>query len=198
MNAGRVISKTPETPAEQPTASAPRQELRKLAVFGLAYFLAHEVAFLYPDAGKVLAAVWPAAGIGLGALLLLPRRLWPASLLTIFLTGVSANVLSGRPLLHSVGFMAANVLESLLCAEAMTRWCGEQIRFTRVKEIVALALCAVLVNACTALVGAGVASSTHLPFWDFWFTWWVADGLGLMLITPLLVTWAGFKVPRTG
>lgn len=39
-----------------------------IAFLALACFLAHALAFLFPDARKVLAAVWPAGGVGLAAL----------------------------------------------------------------------------------------------------------------------------------
>src|ERR1035438_10378532 len=165
-----------------------------IAFLALAYFLAHEVALLVPDAQKLVAAIWPASGIGLAALLLSPRRRWPVVLLILFLAGVSADVWSGRSLLASVGFMTANVTESLACAWLISRCCGEAVRFSRVKEVVALIVCATAVNACTALLGACTATFTGgSPFWSAWQTWWVSDGLGILLLTPPIVAWSGFQ-----
>src|ERR1017187_6104007 len=129
-----------------------------IAFLALAYFLAHEVALLVPDAQKVVAAIWPAGGIGLAALLLSSRRRWPSILLILFLAGILADLLSGRSLLAGIGFMTASVTESLAGAWLISRWCGEAVRFSRVKEVVALIVCATAVNACTALIGAGTAS----------------------------------------
>ena len=44
-----------------------------LTIVGLAYFFAYQLALLVPDSAGVLAAIWPAGGIGLAALLLNPR-----------------------------------------------------------------------------------------------------------------------------
>ena len=187
-------SLTPSIPQSTVPASTPKHDALKLAVIALAYFFAHQVAFLFPDAGKVLAAVWPAGGIGLAALLLSPRRLWPAIATTLFVAGNTANLLDGRPLVNSLGYMTANVLESLACALFILRWCGEHVTFTRVKDILALLCAATLVNAATALLGAGTAAlTTAAPFWSFWGTWWVADGLGILLVAPLIVTFRGFE-----
>jgi hypothetical protein len=77
----------------------PRNRTRLLGV-GLAYFFAHQLAFLFPDSAGMLVAVWPAGGIGLAALLLHPRSLWPTLLSVMFGAGVAANLLSGRPVLR--------------------------------------------------------------------------------------------------
>lgn len=167
-----------------------RQNAVRIAVIGLAYFLSHQVSFLFPDSAQVLMAVWPAGGIGLATLLLSPRRLWPAIIAAMFVAGNAANLLSGRPLFNSLGFMTANMIESLGGAWLITRWCGEYVRFNRIREILALISAATLVNAGTAFIGAGTASLAHVaPFWSFWTTWWISDCLGILLIAPLIVTW---------
>src|SRR5580693_2517236 len=107
----------------------------RLVTVAAAYFLADQLAFLFPDPQRVLSALWPAGGIGLAALLLSPRRQWPAILTAIFLAGNVANLLGGRGLAASLGFMTANVVESLACAWLITRWCGPGVRFGRVTEV---------------------------------------------------------------
>jgi PAS domain S-box-containing protein len=161
---------------------------------GLAYYLAHRISFFFPDSAKVLMAVWPAGGIGLASLLLCQRRLWPAILAVMFVAGNTANLLSGRPVVCSLGFMTANVLESFGCAWVVIKWSGSSPTFTRVKDVVALIFAATAVNACTSFVGAGTAFFTHTAsFRSFWVTWWVADGLGILIVTPLIVLWSNLK-----
>ena len=180
--------------AERVPVRAYGQNALWIAFLALAYFVAHEAALLFPDAQKVLAAVWPVGGIGLAALLLSPRRRWPLVLALLFLAGILADLLSGRSLLAGIGFMTANVTESLAGAWLISRWCGEAVRFSRVKEVLALIACATAVNACTAFAGAGTASFiSSSPFWNTWQTWWVAHGLGILLVTPLIVTWSDFQ-----
>jgi PAS domain S-box-containing protein len=175
-----------------------RHDLLRIAAVALAYFLAHKLAFGFPDAQRVLAAVWPAGGIGLAALLLSRRRLWPALLLAMFVAGVSASLMSGRPPLASSGFMFANDAESFFCAWMIQWLCGREVRFTRVREILTLAAAATVVNAATAVLGAGTAAlANHSAFGNFWLTWWVADGLGILLVTPLIVTWYGLRQSLT-
>src|ERR1035441_2190005 len=86
--------------AERVPVRAYGQNALWIAFLALAYFVAHEAALLFPDAQKVVAAVWPAGGIGLAALLLSPRRRWPLVLALLFLAGILADLLSGRSLLE--------------------------------------------------------------------------------------------------
>src|SRR5208283_1791936 len=53
-------------------------------LIALACFLAHNLVFLFRESQTAPAAVWPASGIGLAALLLCPRRLWPTILGVLF------------------------------------------------------------------------------------------------------------------
>jgi signal transduction histidine kinase len=172
------------------------QDVIRVILIALLYFMAHWIAFLFPDTERILAAIWPAGGIGLAALLLNRRRLWIPILAGMFIAGNIANLMVNRPLFNSLGFMTANVLESLLCAWAIIYWCGENVTFTRVREVLALIFAAVFVNAGTALIGAGTAWFTSLaPFWNFWETWWVADGLGILIVAPLIVAWLKPREP---
>ncbi len=160
-------------------------------LFAASYFLAHRLAFLFPDAGKVLTTIWPAGGLGLAALLLSPRRLWPAMLAALFVAGNLADVLAGRSLASGLGFTAANAIESLACAWVMQAWCGREIRFTHMREVAALVFAAMAVNAATACIGAGTAAlALARPFWHSWISWYVADALGILVVAPFVITWA--------
>ena len=110
-----------------------KQAAARIIVAALAYFAAHEMTFLFPDSQRVLAVVWPAAGVGLAALLLSPRRRWVWIIPALFVAGNTADLLSGRPLFNSIGFMTANMPESLACACLISWWSGKDVRFVRIE-----------------------------------------------------------------
>jgi PAS domain S-box-containing protein len=156
----------------------------------VAYFAAQTLAFKFPDSFGLVAPIWPASGIALASLLLSPQSQWPALLGCLFAAGMAANLTTDRPLVASVGFMIANVCETAGSAWLATWFCGDKLRFARIREVLALAGAALFVNSAAALVGAGAAVvAVGARFWPFYWTRWVADGLGLLLVTPLVVVW---------
>jgi PAS domain S-box-containing protein len=188
---------TPESPTlVQKLASAITDKVRarwflRLAFFTTAYFLCQQIAFMVPETKDLVAAVWPAAGVALAALLLSPRRDWPLLLALFFLAGLGANLTTNRPWFARTGFMVANICETTGAAFLITRWCGTNTRFQRMKDMLSLIAAATLLNGATAFIGAGTAALTsRADFWLFYRTWWIADGLGLLLLTPAIVVWA--------
>ncbi len=162
-----------------------------VVIAALGYFLTQMLSFYFPDADKVVMVIWPAAGVGLAAFLLLPRDRWPLLALAIFVAGNLANLIEGRNPLLSLGFMGVNLLESWLCALVILKMSGATPRLDRLVEVAALALAAVLVNALTSLpaVAIAVMVSGADPA-ESWQSWWISDGLGILIIAPFVLSWA--------
>src|SRR4051812_19955741 len=82
---------------------------------GIGYFVLArvglEVGLLSVQRPTDVAAVWPANGLTLAALLLARRRWWAALLLSAYAGNVAASVLAGRPPTASVLFALVNVAE---------------------------------------------------------------------------------------
>lgn len=159
-----------------------------LLIVGIFYYIACNISLLFPGTATVIALIWPAAGLGLGVLLLFPKSKWLLIILIIFLSGILANI-SHRTFLASIGFMTTNVLESFLSAWFITKINGEYVKFTKVKEIISLLVAVFFINSFTAILGATIATITNKdPFYTAWLTWVIADGFGMMLMTPFVVT----------
>lgn len=158
----------------------------RVIIVGVSYFLATQFAFWFSGT-EGMASVWPAGAIGLVALLFNPRWLWPALLTVLFASGVAATIIAGRPPTECVGFMLANVAETVLSAGVILYTCGNNVSFCRLKEIGSLIFAATIINAVTASIGSGIAALTSgNSFWTSYQTWWVANGVGLILLAPVL------------
>jgi PAS domain S-box-containing protein len=186
-----VPPQSPEQSGASPKSLRTSFPLIRIGVCSLAYFLAQVLAFQFPDSFGLVASIWPAAGIALASLLLSPRRFWPALLGCLFVSGLAANLTTARPVIVCVGFMVANICETAASAWLIVRLCGDKVSFTKIRDVLTLTAAASLINAVTALIGAGVASLViNLQFGSFYQTWWIADGLGILIVTPLIVIWA--------
>ena len=172
-----------------------KRDFLTLAGMVLAYFLAHQLAFFFPGSEKILKVIWPASGIGLAAFLYCPRRFWGALVAALFAAGFTADVLLGhcawRP---SLGYMAGNMTESVGCAWLILRLSGGFSNFNRLREILILIACATAVNAISACIGAATAAfACGASFQESWKSWFLADGLGILLVAPLIMGWVGLR-----
>ncbi len=167
------------------------QEIPRLAAVAIAYFIAARVGLLFIMQPEGIGSIWPPSGVALAALILIERRKWPLLLLVIFATNTAGNLTGGNSLLVSLGFALANIVEAAAGGWVIVHFCGPKITFARVKEVIVLCGVATLSNGITAFLGAAVAAlALGAPFFDTWFVWWVSDALGMILVTPVIVTWA--------
>jgi signal transduction histidine kinase len=135
--------------------------------------------------------VWAPAGISLAAVLLFGPRVWPG----ITLGAVIANWLVGAPLVAAIGIGIGNTLEGLIGASLLRSACGPRIHLDRVRDVTFFVVLAAGTSAMIAatigvvsLSFAGVVSGPQIG--TTWWTWWLGDLIGDLLVVPLALTWA--------
>jgi PAS domain S-box-containing protein len=161
-----------------------------LAGFAIAYLATVRLGLLFVAQPEGVASIWPVSGLALAVLLLNPKNQWSKLLVVFFVTNAVGNWSGGNSLPVSLGFALANTLEPLLGAWALTWICKSKITFERPVEITSLFGVATVCNGITALLGAAVAELAFgSPFFNSWLVWWASDGLGMILLTPFIVSW---------
>jgi diguanylate cyclase (GGDEF)-like protein/PAS domain S-box-containing protein len=166
----------------------------KLILVAIACWLTVRLGFLFTAKSVGVASVWIGSGLTLAILLLSPKKQWSALLALFFIAIVAGNLSGGNSLLVSLGFALTNVLEIIPVAWGITYFCGSQITFGRVREILTLFVITIFSNGITALLGAAVSVLAFgAPLWDTWLVWWLGSGLGMVLVTPFIVTWVTSK-----
>jgi PAS domain S-box-containing protein len=174
-------------------------DVARIALVALACLFVSELPFLFPSYSGLAEGLWTPGGVGLAALLLRPRREWPAILGAVFLAGIALHLQSGGTFPGGAGFNLATVLGLAACAWFITRYCGPDVRFARVKQILALIVSAAVVGGCAALLVAVLAAfASRAPDWRLWGVRCAADGLGILLLAPLIVTWVKPQVTLPG
>jgi PAS domain S-box-containing protein len=154
------------------------------------YFGAAKLGLLLDAVSGFASAVWPPTGISLVALSMFGYRLWPGIALGAFLVNVSA----GAPPLTAMGMAAGNTLEALVGTYLLRRVIGFHHSLDRLVDVCGLVgLAALLSTLVSATVGVtsgwlgGVISSAH--YREAWWTWWLGDMNGDLVVAPLLFTW---------
>ncbi len=146
------------------------------------------LALIVQPAG--IATVWPPSGLLLAILVLAPRRRWPALSGAVFLALVAVNLSVGNNLVMSASFGLANCTESVVAALVLTWQRPPSLTLTTLREVGLLAMVVIGTNALTSLLGATVATvGLGLPFGEMWLVWWIADGLGILLVGTTILTW---------
>ncbi len=157
----------------------------------LAYFLAARVGLEYAVAHPVISTVWPASGIGLAAVLLGGLRLLPA----IFIGAFAASfALQGNIAVCAITGLG-NSLDVLLGTLLLRHVLDFDVRVSRLRDVVCLIVVAATISPLpAALLGpfslalfGGLAWSEFIHVFRIW---WLGDSLGIVLIAPLLLTWA--------
>jgi signal transduction histidine kinase/CheY-like chemotaxis protein len=178
--------------------TAPRGPARwaLLAALAAAYFGTAKLGLSMAFLAEQVSPVWPATGLALASALLLGYRVWPAIALGAFL----ANVTSDEPLGTAAGIAAGNTLEAVAGAWLLRRYGGFRVALDRPRDVAALALMgAVGSTALGATIGVTSLCAGGLEPWSrfdtLWWVWWLGDGMGALVVAPVLLVWLGRAAP---
>ena len=163
------------------------------AVYIAAAKLSLRFASIHPSA----TPVWAPTGIGIATLLALGSRFWPAILSGAFV----ANFVTAGTALTSLGIATGNTLEALLAAYLVNRFASGRHAFERTWDSLRFALYAgVLSTTVAATFGTTSLSlggfAAWGQYWPIWRTWWLGDGAGALVFTPLLLLWTANPKPK--
>lgn len=171
--------------------------LTELALAFVAYFVVGIVGLAVPFTSGNISPVWPASGIALGAILLVGYRIWPAIAVGAFLV----NSLTQIPTVAALGIAVGNTIGPLIGAWLLRRFTSFQPSLTHLRDILGLVVCAALGGtAISATVGSLTLSLTPVNPWSSfgiaWLIWYLGDAMGVLIVTPLLLTFAGLRSIR--
>jgi PAS domain S-box-containing protein len=161
-----------------------------LIVLLLAYVASARLGLHLAFVHESTSAVWPPTGLAMAALLVLGFNVWPVIAIGAFVVNLLTSGVFGPSVLIAVG----NTLEAVTGAWLAQRFAAGAAAFERTSTIVrftglaALGATTIAASIGTlALVSGGLAAPEDIP--SIWFTWWLGDAVGAMVITPLIVLW---------
>ncbi|MGH8251537.1 MAG: MASE1 domain-containing protein [Steroidobacteraceae bacterium] len=177
----------------------PVDRVLKIVILAYGYCFTGGLGLLLAIPPGYATAVWPPSGIALAGLLWWGPRVWPGIWLGSFLVNVWVSItstnaeLSATSLLLAASIGVGSTLQALLGAFLVQRWVGISKLFESGPAILTFAAIAAL--CCLIAPTWGVTSMGILGVMDFgsyfgsWQTWWLGDLIGVLVVTPLLLTW---------
>ena len=183
-----------DTTAVVPRCARPlswRTYLFRVALFGLIYWF---VAITGADFGRTpegIWLIWPSAGVAIAGLLVYGVRLWPGIALGVVLNALyTGNFPWITIACSSVGSTLAAVIPALM----LNRFSQGVPAMNRVRDVLAFfyiaGLFGPIISATFGVLGfylGGLFTTAEL--FQGGLTWWMADGLGVILPGSLLLTW---------
>jgi signal transduction histidine kinase len=179
-----------------------------LKIFGVAaiYYGTARLGLLLAIQPGFATAVWPPSGIALAAILLFGNSIWPGIWLGSFLVNFGTAFHRTGSFFPTSLAVAAMIgtgasLQALTSGFLLHRFIGARRIFDRTQDVLKFVLLAgflgCMVNATLSVTGLCLDSiAPWSAYKNNWLTWWSGDVMGVLLITPLVLTWAQNPKPR--
>ena len=166
------------------------RDVPRALLVSFAYFLGAVLCIELTSVAGNVAIVWVPNAILLAVLLRSDTRSWPLYFAACAAANLVANQLYGNGLHVAAGFAAVNIVEVLCAAVLVRQRIGPRIALDSLSEVTLFVTLAVLVApAIGALLGTALIMSAYGDsFSSVFWSWWVADAMGIVLVTPLVLT----------
>jgi PAS domain S-box-containing protein len=157
------------------------------------YFAAGRLGLLIPIVEHHVTLLWAPSGIALAAVLRFGPRALPGVALGAFLVNFTLG--GGTEL--ALGIALGNTLEAAAGAWLL-RKAGFRDSLERVGDVLLLTAGALASPVIAAAIGTASLAAAGLlpdrPALNSMGYWWLGDAMGILLLTPVLLTWA--EMPR--
>jgi PAS domain S-box-containing protein len=163
--------------------------LKQLSIAAVYVLIGYMIQHNFVSQGMV-SAVWPGSGLVLAVLLIGGRRyLWG-----ILLGALLVNATTNGTVIWIIGATLASLLEALLGLWLLTRNDSYPFSLNTLSDYLSLI---VLGGGVACVIGAIIGASALLllgfitpdDYFGNVLHWWMGDTLGVVLVTPLILTW---------
>lgn len=163
--------------------------LKLFALAGL-YIIMAKIGLSLAFTFDHITTIWPPTGISITALLLLGYHYWPG----IFVGAFIANAISDATAPIAAAIAVGNTLEAVVAVMLIKRFILQEGILERITSVLAFVvlvpLLSTMVSATIGVVSlmlGGIISRGETM--EAWFTWWVGDMMGALVIVPLVIAW---------
>src|SRR5215510_3183913 len=159
-----------------------------VAVF---YFLGAKLGLSLAFINASVSPVWPPTGIAIALVLWFGYRALPGVLIGAL---IANYVLTDVSFLTAAGISIGNSLEALVAVYLVQRFVRRRNPFNRAIDVLKfVAFAVILSTAIAATIGNLTLCFSGNEAWPsfgrLWFTWWLGDAVGALVVTPLILSW---------
>lgn len=184
--------------------SNPLKIVLRILLLALAYVVTGRLALLLAIPPGFVTAIFPPVGVGLAAVLLwgnpmLLGVLLGSTLLNLSISWSASGQFSASSLLVAFGIAMGSSLHNAVAAASIRRFIGFPSTLSRERDVIGFLMLggpiACLISATWGVTVLYLAGAVTGPQYGFsWWTWWVGDGIGVLIATPLVLVL--FAKPR--
>jgi signal transduction histidine kinase len=157
----------------------------------IVYFAGAELGLSLATLHQNVTPVWPPTGIAIAALLIFGGRVWPG----VFIGALAANLPTSISVVSAVSIATGNTLEAVIAWFLLQRSKRWRRTFDSVGDVmIFIVYAAVLAPLVSATIGSfSLCFSDPRErdrFLSIFLTWWMGDGFGALIVSPLLLSWS--------
>ena len=171
-------------------------DLGRIVLLAVVYFSTAKASLLLAIPPGYATAIWLPSGIALAAMLLFGTRIWPGIWLGAALTNLT---IQGSPLL-AVLIGTGNTMEAVVAAGFVRRYVGPRGEFETSGAVAMFVVLSALSALTAAIIGSvSLTLSRTIPPSEFSSNAWIwlqGDASGMMIVTPLILTWRLRPLPH--
>jgi diguanylate cyclase (GGDEF)-like protein len=133
-------------------------------------------------------AFWPANGVLVVAMLILPARRCSVVLVACLAIDIVIELYTGETIFDSCVYSSLSIVASHMVARLTRRFCGAATDLTRFRRLASFVGIAFLLAAIEAAMGTAAAGGDTLAdVINEWLQWTLCDGIGFLLATPAIL-----------
>jgi PAS domain S-box-containing protein len=136
-----------------------------------------------------VSAFCPVTGIAAGIMIVFGRRACPALVIGLAAGAVAASLVSDKGLLPTMLRIVCSAAEAVIVAWLLERWFGRGFAFSDLPRVAGFLTVAGMAAAASAAGGAAMTTLLNpaAPFWDVWRVWFLSNGIGIVVVAPLVI-----------
>ncbi len=161
------------------------------------YFLSAKLGLQFAFLKGNVTLIWPPSGIALAAILLMG----PGAIPGIMLGAFSATYSTGAPFLFSLATAIGNPLAAIIPFFLIKKFSSFRPQLDDLTSVFSILLFGALVGPLfSATVGSASILLSNMGTWsnifETWFKWLLGDAMGVIVFSPLLLTWLSQSMPK--